>query len=56
MKHVKLGGGFEYVDFFQPRFIGEMSPILTSIFFQDGLVQPPTSKLSGGENGPGWKM
>ena len=29
--------------FFAPRNLGKMIPILTSIFFQRGLVQPPIS-------------
>ena len=36
-----LGGGFKYFAF-SPLF-GEDEPILTSIFVQMGLVQPPTS-------------
>ena len=36
-----LSGGFKYFCMFTPK-IGEDEPILTIIFFQMGLVQPPT--------------
>ena len=39
-----LGGGNSIFFMFTPK-IGEDEPILTSIFFSNGLVQPPTRQV-----------